>query len=243
MARGYTRAGARHEPARLSQHLPVRPMLDTIETHARRAAAVLPASATHWAARGVSETSEQLAVRHGVAEAPKRSRDEGVMLTVVDGGVGYAATPDASEVGLAEAFRRAHALARAGAGRSAYDADQLPRARAQGRYRSAVERPVERLPLADRLALLQRVDASARLDARIVDTQTTLWSVHSDQLFVTGDGARIEQRFDFLTPAVQVTAHHDGVVAAHWTTSLRACGCPTPLRGCFSVEMVMIGFP
>ena len=87
-------------------------MLDTLETHARHAAAVLPPSATHWAARGVSEISEQLAVRHGVAEAPTRSRDEGVMLTVVDGGVGYAATPDASEAGLAEAFRRAHAQAR-----------------------------------------------------------------------------------------------------------------------------------
>ena len=186
-------------------------MLDILETHARRAAAVLPASATHWAARGVSEISEQLAVRHGVAEAPKRSYDEGVMLTVVDGGVGYAATPDASEAGLAEAFRRAHALARAGAGRSAYDAEHLPRARAHGTYRSAVERPMERLPLADRLALLQRVDASARLDARIVDSQTTLWTVNSDHLFVTGDGARIEQRFAFLNPAVQVTAHHEGV--------------------------------
>src|SRR5688572_18693894 len=164
-------------------------MLDTLETHARRAAAVLPASASHWAARGVSEISEQLAVRHGVAEAPKRSRDEGVMLTVVDGGVGYAATPDASVAGLAEAFRRAHALARAGAGRSAFEAGHLPRADARGAYRSAVERPMERLPLADRLALLQRVDASARLDARIVDSHTTLWTVNSEQLFVTGEGA------------------------------------------------------
>lgn len=186
-------------------------MLDTLEPRARRAAAVLPASASHWAARGVCEVSEQLSVRHGVAEAPRRCRDEGVMLTVVDGGVGYAATPDGSEAGLAEAFRRADVLARAGAGHTAFDPGHLPRASARADYRSAVARPMAGVPLAERLALLQRIDASARGDARIVDSHTTLWSVYSDQLLVTGEGARIEQRFAFLTPAVQVTAHDAGV--------------------------------
>ena len=103
-------------------------MLDTLESTARRASAGLPSSVSHWAVRAVSEVSEQLAVRQGVAEAPRRSRDEGVMLTVVDGsGMGYAATSDTSQTGLRDAFAKAHALARASAGKTVFDYAQAPR--------------------------------------------------------------------------------------------------------------------
>lgn len=186
-------------------------MLDSLDTLARRAASGLPSTVSHWAVRGVSEVSEQLSVRDGVAEAPRRSRDEGVMVTVVDGGMGYAATSDTSEAGLAAAFGQARTLARAAAGKTVFDYTQAPRPRESGRYASRVERPVRDAALGDKLALLARVNQAARIDARIVDAHTTLWSVATEQLFLTSDGVRAEQRFDFLTPAVQVTAR-DGHV-------------------------------
>src|ERR1700754_5201590 len=93
-------------------------MLDTLEQHARRAAGRLPATAHHWSVRGVREYSEQLCVRQDVAEAPQRAHENGAMVTVIDGGLGYAATSDLSEPGLGAAFERAHALARASAGRT-----------------------------------------------------------------------------------------------------------------------------
>ena len=108
-------------------------MLDTLETHARRAAGRLPASTRHWAVRGVHEESESLSVRDGVTEAPSRSLDDGAMVTVVDGGMGYAATSDLSEAGLAAAFLRAHALARASAGRTVIDYEKIVRPTASGR--------------------------------------------------------------------------------------------------------------
>ncbi|HEU4459638.1 MAG TPA: TldD/PmbA family protein [Methylibium sp.] len=186
-------------------------MLDTLESNAARAAAVLPSSTSHWSLRGVSERSEQLAVRQGVAEAPRRSRDEGVMVSVIDGGAGFAATSDTSEPGLRLAFERAHALARASAGKTAFDPAQAPRPREGGRYASRVEQPASARPLGDKLALLAKVEAASRFDARIVDATASLWSVATDQLFVTSDGMRAEQRFEFLTPAVQVTARDGGV--------------------------------
>jgi predicted Zn-dependent protease len=161
--------------------------------------------------RGVSEVSEQLCVRQGVAEAPKRTRDEGVMLTVVDGGVGHAATSDASDAGLRSAFAHAHALARAAAGKTVFDPATIPRPQGGGRYASRVERPVSGTALADKLALLARVNEASRIDDRIVDATTSLWSVTTDQLFFTSEGMRAEQRFAFLTPAVQVTARDNGV--------------------------------
>ncbi|RZT93698.1 TldD/PmbA family protein [Rivibacter subsaxonicus] len=186
-------------------------MLDTLEHHARRAAGRLPASTRHWAVRGVREHSEQLSVRADVAEAPKRSQDDGAMVTVVDGGLGYAATSDLSDAGLAAAFERAHALARASAGRTVIDYEQIARAPASGRYASRVERPASSATLPEKLEWLREVCAGAGGDARIVDRHATLWNVRTEQLYLTSDGARTEQQWEFMTPSVQVTASASGV--------------------------------
>ncbi|MGA0608751.1 TldD/PmbA family protein [Caldimonas sp. KR1-144] len=186
-------------------------MLDTVEATARRAAGALPSTARHWAVRGVREVSEQLSVRDDVAEAPRRSHDAGAMVTVIDGGLGYAATSDVSEAGLATAFERAHALARASAGKTAHDDAALQPPTASGRYASAVERPAGSATLPEKLEWLHEVCAAAKADARIVDRHATLWSVVTDQLYLTSDGARTEQHWEFLTPSVQVTAHDAGV--------------------------------
>ncbi|HEY9068386.1 MAG TPA: TldD/PmbA family protein [Burkholderiaceae bacterium] len=186
-------------------------MLDTLEQNARRAAGRLPATVRHWAVRGVREFSEQLSVRQDVAEAPQRAHENGAMLAVIDGGLGYAATSDLSEAGLAAAFERAHALARAGAGRTVIDYERIARPAASGRYASLVERPASSATLPEKLGWLRDVCAAAGGDARIVDRHATLWNVTTEQLHVTSEGARTEQRWEFMTPSVQVTAHASGV--------------------------------
>src|SRR6185295_11784014 len=85
-------------------------MLDSLEAAARRTAPAVQ----QWAVRGVVEHSEELTVRQGVAQAPHRTRDAGAMVTVIDrGGLGYAATSDTSDSGLAAAFAQARELAHA----------------------------------------------------------------------------------------------------------------------------------
>jgi len=192
-------------------------MFDTLEPHARRAASRLPASTRHWAVRGVHERSERLSVRDDVTEAPSRVVDSGVMVTVVDGGMGYAATGDMSQAGLAAAFERAHELARASAGRTVIDFESIAWPTASGRYASAVTRSATAATLPEKLGWLQEVCAAAGSekgngrDPRIVDRHATLWSVQAEQLFLTSDGARTQQQWEFTTPSVQVTAHALGV--------------------------------
>ncbi len=194
-------------------------MLDTLETHARRAAGRLPATTRFWAVRGVHERSESLSVRDDVTEAPCRSQDDGAMVTVVDGGMGYAATSDLSEAGLAAAFERAHVLARASAGRTVVDYENIQRSTASGRYASTVQHSASTATLPEKLGWLQAVCASAGgaergdsgRDPRIVDRHATLWSVLTEQLYITSDGARTEQSWEFTTPSIQVTAHDQGV--------------------------------
>jgi len=183
-------------------------MLDHLEAAARRAAPAVQ----HWAVRGVVETSEELTVRHGVAQAPSRCRDAGVMVTVVDrGGMGYAATSDTSDSGLAAAFAQARELAHGVAGRTVFDYGSLPAVAPVGRYESRVERPASGIGLKDKLDLLSSVSAATRLDDRIVDWSTTLWTLQTEQLLVTGDGGRAEQHFSQLIPNVQATATVNGV--------------------------------
>ena len=183
-------------------------MLDQLEATARRAAPAVQ----QWAVRGVAETSEELTVRQGVAQAPSRCRDAGVMVTVIDrGGLGYAATGDTSESGLAAAFEQARELAHAVAGRTVFDYGTLPGVMPKGRYASTVEQPASSSSLRSRLDLLCAASAATRLDERIVDWSATLWTLDTDTLLITGDGGCAEQRFSQVIPNVVATASVDGV--------------------------------
>ena len=186
-------------------------MLDTLEQDATSAAQSLPSSTRHWAVRGVQETSDMLSVRLDVAEAPRRSRDHGAMVCVVDGGMGYAATGDLSAHGLAQALHRAHALARASAARTVTDFEAISWPAGRGRYASTVQRAGSTASLPEKLGWLREVCASAGGDARIVDRQASLWSVHTEQLHVSSDGARTHQCWEHTMPSVEVTAHAQGV--------------------------------
>ena len=186
-------------------------MLDTLDHLARQAALRLPDTVSHWSVRGVEESSERLSVRQGVAEAPRRQHDRGVMVTVVDGGLGYAASSDASAAGLDAAFARAHALARASAGHTVIDYAAVPRPAGKGRYASAVQRSAGSVTLTDKLGWLSDVCAAAGQDARIVDRHATLWSVRTQQRQLGSEGGDTDQQWEFLTPAFEITAHAGGV--------------------------------
>ncbi|RZL04404.1 MAG: TldD/PmbA family protein [Rubrivivax sp.] len=184
-------------------------MLDELRSHAHRAA---PAGVDHWAVRGVSEHSQRLLVRQGIAQSPSVTLDEGAMVTVIaDGGLGYAATSDTSTAGLKVAFARAHDLARATAGHGVFDPRSLRMPSPQGRYDSAVTRDSAQMSLSDRIELLRSVSAATHVDERIIDWQASLWTVRAHQLHITSDGALAEQHWQLLTPAVQATAQVKGV--------------------------------
>jgi predicted Zn-dependent protease len=181
--------------------------METMETLARRAAPACEA----WTVRAVAETSEQLSVRQDVPEPPARQRDAGAMVSVIDrGALGYAATSDLSEGGLREAFGRARALAHAAAGHSLLHAHEIDVPNAQGSYRSPNDQPAAQLSLAGKFELLGEVCASAAIDPAIVDRTASLWTTHTEQLFVTSSGARIEQVWDFATPAITAVASANG---------------------------------
>ncbi|HXF45602.1 MAG TPA: TldD/PmbA family protein, partial [Burkholderiaceae bacterium] len=181
-----------------------------IESISQRFRRLAPA-VDHCSLRLVEEQSEFLCVRQSVAEPAQASRDFGAMVTVIDrDGIGYAATSDLSDAGLAAAIARAHAWARLAQGRSVFAGEppRLPASR--GAFRSRVEQAV--LPSkAERYELLHREAAACKIDDRIVDWAASLWTTRTRQLLATADGGETLQEWTFTVPGLYVTAFFDGL--------------------------------
>lgn len=161
--------------------------------------------------RFVEETTEQLSVQQNVAEPPRSSVDRGVMITVIDkGGFGYAATSDLSEAGLRQAAARAHDWAKLTAGRSVADYSAFAMPKPSGQYRSPVAESPGKLSKREKFELLKAESAQSKIDDRIVDWGASFWTTHTKQLYVTADGAMVEQEFDFMVPSLSVTAFDKG---------------------------------
>jgi len=161
--------------------------------------------------RVLDETSRFLCVRQDVAEPAQTSRDFGAMVTVIDGdGLGYAASSDLSDNGLARAIERAHEWARLSRGRSVFagEAPELPAPR--GAYRSLGTASGE-VSKADAYELLHRESAACRVNDQIVDWAAQLWTTHTRQLLVTADGGEALQEWRFTVPGLHVVGHREGL--------------------------------
>jgi predicted Zn-dependent protease len=175
-----------------------------------RLRAALPVDVDYASARLVDERTEHLTVRRNQLEPIFNGFDTGVMISIWHrGGLGYAATTDLSESGLAAAVERARYWAGITAGAMVTTAP--PAQHAVGTYISPVEVTWDTLPLNDRLELLQQQSRLLGIDERIVNWGASLVRRDVDQLLVTisrtGDVGRIEQRFRFVYPSLQATAN------------------------------------
>ena len=180
-------------------------MSQTLEQRFRRA---MPAGADFCSIRYVCERDEHLAVRQGVPQPTGRSRDEGAMVTVVAGdGLGYAATCDLTDDGLARAAKRALWWARQSDGRSVVDFGKIAWARPDGEYVGPEDIPWDSIGIAEKFEMLTARCAELKRHDSIVDWSAGLWHIACDTLLVTSDGGRARQKFSTLAPSMNVTAN------------------------------------
>ena len=137
--------------------------------------------------RYVEERDQVVQVRQNVLEPVQNSTDMGVMITVVhEGGIGYGATSDLSESGLARAAADARDWAKRTAGSGVVDFSALPMPSSSGTYRSPVEIPWDSISLEDKIDLLRRESARLGVDPRIVDWEASVWYTETDSVYLTG---------------------------------------------------------
>jgi predicted Zn-dependent protease len=158
--------------------------------------------------RVVDETSDQMTVRQDVLQPVTSSFDRGAMVTVIHrGGYGYAATSDLTAAGLNEAVSRATAWAEATAGKSVVDYAKIDLPNPRGRYAGPPGSRATSLPLAELIDLLICESKACKVDPRVVDWYASLTMVRSSQLYLSSNGADVQQDFQYVVPNLAVTAN------------------------------------
>lgn len=157
------------------------------------------------------ETHQRLTVRQGVLEPIESWDDRGAMVVVHHGGgAGYAATGDLSPSGIAAAIDQARQWAERTAALSVTDYSAVPMPHPTGEYATPVKARWDSLSLADKVALLQELAATLKVDDRIVDWDASLWGIDTETLYLTSGGGRVHQHQHMLIPHLGVAAHADG---------------------------------
>ncbi len=171
-----------------------------------------------------SERSESLHVRQDVPLPVGSDADVGAMVTVIDkGGLGYAATPDLSRSGLERALRRAADWAKATAGHGVTDFSAIEMPHPTGSYATPVEKAWDSLDLASKVDMLVAESKRLKTDDRVVDWQVGLDYNHRETVYLTSEGGKVEQSFDFMVPGIDVTAHADGETISRSLGGRGAC--------------------
>lgn len=160
--------------------------------------------------RLVRSRHEILSVRRDVVQPVHRNEDMGAMVTIVEGGVGYGATPDVSKAGLKQAIDEARAWARASAGRTLVNPEDLYYQPHHGDYQTPVRQPWNALSLEQKLALLRHECARLKVSDAILDWRAALRYGEMETLYLSADGGRVAQTFQTLLPMLHVAAHHQG---------------------------------
>ncbi len=167
---------------------------------------VVPASG-FCSLRAVREINEIVQVRQNVLQPIQRYEDQGVMVTVIDGGgYGYASTSDLSEAGLRAAVEQAQIWATLSAGRAVFDYGKVAMPHPKGSHRSPIETTWDSVSLGEKIDLVKQQCEGLKIDDRVADFTASLWHIRSDSLYLTNEGGEVHQELQRLLPILRVTA-------------------------------------
>ncbi len=165
-------------------------------------------SVDFWSLRLVFEQSEHISVRGNVVQPPHQHQYLGAHISLIDGGgFAYAATSELNRHGFTRAVEQALTWAELSAKYGILKATDIPRPQHSGHYCSQVEQPWQSTNLGDKIALLQDVNRTLKIDDCIVDWQAQLGHREIRSLLVTSDGVAIEQDFHYIIPGFEAVAN------------------------------------
>jgi TldD protein len=144
--------------------------------------------------RYVRRARENIRVTDGTVDTLARDLDVGVGIRVLaDGSWGFAATAVLSSADLKKTANKALQIAKASATTKRTPvrlADQKPFV---DHYRSTCKKDPFAVSVNDKLALLMKVDSALRKSSKIKKAESSMMFLKTNKLFVSTDGAEIEQ--------------------------------------------------
>ncbi len=173
--------------------------------------AALGAGASYADARAVVRRSQSVATKNGRVDTLADAESEGIGVRVLVGGSwGFACDRRLDAAGAGAAAIRATAFAAAAGGNGGRElAPLVPQS---GSFRPAIERHPFDVPLADKVALCLRAEEACR-HPEVKVTQAQVRALSERKLFVSSDGAEIDQELVECGGGIDVTAvGPDGMV-------------------------------
>jgi TldD protein len=189
-------------------------------------AAALGAGASYADARVVVRRAQVVGTRNRRVERLDDAETEGIGVRVLVGGAwGFACDRRLDDAGAEAAAAKAVAFAKAAPGGHSRELASLEPAR--GEFRTPVERDPFDVPVADKVALCLRAEeALAHDDVKV--TAATVRCQREHKVFVSSEGASVEQEFVECGGGIDALAARDGVTqirsypSAHGGSSAQA---------------------
>lgn len=165
-----------------------------------------------WVAlRHVREKGHYFMARDARLDNTTMWNDAGVMVEVmINGQIGYAATPDLSTTSLHAAAKRAREQAFAASKRGVFTFDQSVRPPNKGSYRTPVEKPFADADLAKLTEVLIKGTEKLKSNSSIISTNAMAMNYDIDMVYVSSNGAEIEQSLSQICLESLATASKDG---------------------------------
>ncbi|NEP17053.1 MAG: TldD/PmbA family protein [Leptolyngbya sp. SIO4C1] len=163
--------------------------------------------------RALREVSTSRRLRDGKPERNHRDRNQGAMIEVlVDGQIGYAATSQLTVAGLQAAAKCAFQQAKAAAPWQIHRFTSGIRPLIEGRYQSAIIKPLNSLSAGEVNDLLARICQQLKVSDQIVQTSASASTREIETWIIGSSGTQIHQQFAFMTTHFGVTAQDGPVV-------------------------------
>src|SRR5947207_1456794 len=197
----HQRSRDRHCSRRVNSLRRVRELCDTA------VAAALAAGASYADARVVLRRAQTVATKNGRVDRLDDVESEGVGVRVIVGGAwGFACDRRLDDAGAREAAVRACEFARAAPG--PHERALAPVEAHTGEYRAPMEKDPLEVPLDDKIALCLRAEEAMKHDDVKV-TSAFVRAQKETKVFVSSDGAAIEQQFVECGGGIDVFAAND----------------------------------
>ena len=169
--------------------------------------AAVGAGASYADARSVESASESLSVRGDVVEALERSDSEGFGLRVlVDGAWGFAASYDLTRPSAAMAAAAAVAMARATAVALERPVELVPEPAHRATWASPLAVDPFAVPLEDKVGLLSSATRMMAVSPAIRAARGTMDVLRQRTVFVSSEGASIDQTVVHTGAGIEATA-------------------------------------
>lgn len=175
-----------------------------------------------WSINIVDEKSEEISVRKGILQPINVNFDKGAMIMVMRSGLmAYAATQDLSQNGIQKAFLQACEYLEKFSSYALFNIKN-PFEKYNDSYFPIKQTPISQMDISKKIEILMSCDKALCSSDRIIDCESSLWSIENETEYYNSLGSNITQKHQYIIPSLSATANKDSITQIRTLGGMRA---------------------